>query len=151
MAAPTGRQRFNVLGELNATTHQLVTVTNATTISADAVCLLLQKLTELSPAVPITLIPDNAGYQHCAQVMAMVNALKIELCFLPPYSHNLNLIERLWKFVKKECCTLTYYATFADFKSAISTYRMAAMHLPRKAAFCPSLMPTALSLPPPVW
>ena len=121
IAAPAGRQRFNVLGALNATTHQLVTVTNATTINADAVCLLLHKLTALSLDVPITLILDNARYQHCAQVMAMAKELKIELCFLPPYSPNLNLIERLWKFVKKECLYSTYYATFADFKSAIST------------------------------
>lgn len=121
IAAPAGRQRFNVLGALNATSHQLVTVMNTTTINADAVCLLLQKLAELSLGIPITLILDNARYQHCAQVMAMAKELKIELCFLPPYSPNLNLIERLWKFVKKECLYSTYYANFTDFKTAIST------------------------------
>jgi len=121
IAAPAGRQRFNVLGALNATSHQLVTVTNATTINAETVCLLLRQLTELSLGIPITLILDNARYQHCAQVIALAKELKIELCFLPPYSPNLNLIERLWKFVKKECLYSTYYANFADFKTAIST------------------------------
>jgi len=37
--------------------------------------------------------------------------LHIELCFLPAYSPNLNLIERLWKFVKKQCLYSKYYAT----------------------------------------
>jgi transposase len=121
IAAPAGRQRFNVLGALNATTHQLVTIMNDTTINADAVCLLLQKLADLSLGIPITLILDNARYQHCAHVIEAARQLQIELCFLPPYSPNLNLIERLWKFVKKKCLYSIYYSNFADFKAAIST------------------------------
>ena len=46
--------------------------------------------------------------------------LNIELLYLPAYSPNLNLIERLWKFIKKACLYSTYYATFSDFKHAIS-------------------------------
>ena len=46
--------------------------------------------------------------------------LGIELLFLPPYSPNLNLIERLWKFVKKECLYSHYYEKFDKFKAAIS-------------------------------
>ena len=120
ITAPAGRQRFNVLGALNATTHQLLTVVNDTTINADSVCLLLYQLAELSLALPISLILDNARYQHCTQVIETAKALHNELCFLPPYSPNLNLIERLWKFVKKECLYSTYYANFSDFKTAIS-------------------------------
>ena len=45
--------------------------------------------------------------------------LQIELCFLPAYSPNLNLIERLWKFVKKQCLYSHYYADFTAFKTAI--------------------------------
>ena len=45
--------------------------------------------------------------------------LGIELLFLPPYSPNLNRIERLWKFVKKECLYSKYYETFTAFKQAI--------------------------------
>ena len=43
----------------------------------------------------------------------------IELLYLPPYSPNLNLVERLWKFVKKKCLWSKYYANFEDFKEAI--------------------------------
>jgi len=46
--------------------------------------------------------------------------LEIELLYLPPYSPNLNLIERLWKFVKKKCLYSKYYANFDPFKQAIT-------------------------------
>ena len=117
--APAGRQRFNVLGALNALTHELITVTNDTYINAESVCDLLRKLAALNLGVPITLFLDNARYQKCALVMALADSLNIELCFLPAYSPNLNLIERLWKFVKKECLYSEYYADFASFKAAI--------------------------------
>ena len=118
--APSGRQRFNVLGALNAITHELITVTNDTYITAEQVCELLRKLAALNLGVPITVFLDNARYQKCALVLATAASLKIELCFLPPYSPNLNLIERLWKFVKKQCLYSKYHKDFADFKTAIS-------------------------------
>ena len=46
--------------------------------------------------VPISIFLDNARYQKCALVYATAASLHIELCFLPAYSPNLNLIERLW-------------------------------------------------------
>ena len=117
--APAGRQRFNVLGALNAVTHELITITNEAYITAESVCALLDKLTNLNLGVPITLFLDNARYQHCALVIQKAASLQIELCFLPAYSPNLNLIERLWKFVKKQCLYSKYYADFATFKTAI--------------------------------
>jgi len=66
----------------------------------------------------ITLVLDNARYQKCQLVWALTKALGIELFCLPAY--NLNLIERLWKFVKKKCLYSIYYANFKDFKQAIS-------------------------------
>lgn len=117
--APSGRQRFNVLGALNAITHELVTVTNDTYITAQSVCDLLQKLAALNLAIPITLFLDNARYQKCELVKTTAAQLHIELCYLPAYSPNLNLIERLWKFVKKQCLYSKYYADFDSFKAAI--------------------------------
>jgi transposase len=119
--APSGRQRFNVLGALNAITKELVTVTNDTYITAAEVCQLLDKLAALNLGVPISVILDNARYQHCALVVEHARQLKIELLFLPGYSPNLNLIERFWKYVKKECLYSHYYPAFAEFKQAIST------------------------------
>src|SRR3954453_7669132 len=119
--SPSGRKRFNVLGALNAITHQLITVTNETYITADSVCELLQKIAALGIQVPISIILDNTRYQRCAKVMETAAALQIELLFLPPYSPNLNLIERLWRFVKKQCLYAKYYEDFARFKQAIET------------------------------
>jgi transposase len=118
--APAGRRRFNVLGALNAITHELVMVTNDTYVNASTVCELLRQLAARQLGVPITLILDNARYQKCALVTALAASLQIELLYLPAYSPNLNLIERLWKFVKKTCLYSTYYANFHDFKQAIS-------------------------------
>jgi hypothetical protein len=53
-------------------------------------------------------------------IMDLAAELGIELLFLPSYSPNLNLIERLWKFVKKECLYSRYYETFELFKKAIT-------------------------------
>ena len=69
--------------------------------------------------MPITLFLDNARYQKCVLVMSTAEQLQIELCFLPTYSPNLNLIERLWRYVKKECLYSVYYSSFKPFKNAI--------------------------------
>lgn len=116
---PSGRKRFNVLGALNAITHEVITVSNDTYITAVQVCELLQKLADLGLSIPITLVLDNARYQKCAVVQDLADALGIELLYLPPYSPNLNLIERLWKFVKKKCLYARYYEDFSLFSTAI--------------------------------
>ena len=114
--APAGRQRFNVLGALNAITHELIMVTNDTYINANSVCDLLRRAAALGLNIPITFILDNARYQKCHLVFELAASLGIELLYLPTYSPNLNLIERLWKFVKKECLYSTYYEDFTAFK-----------------------------------
>lgn len=118
--APSGRQRFNVLGALNAITHELITVTNDTYINALSVCQLLEKIHDLQLPSPVTLVLDNARYQKCKIVWQRAQELEIELLYLPSYSPNLNLIERLWKFVKKQCLYSVYYESFGEFKAAIS-------------------------------
>ena len=69
--------------------------------------------------MPITLVLDKAKYQHARVVKELAEQLNIELLFLPTYSPNLNLIERLWKFVKKECLNARYYKDFDGFVGAI--------------------------------
>jgi hypothetical protein len=63
---------------------------------------------------------DNVRYQKCELVGTLASRLNIELLFLPAYSPNLNLIERLWKFVKKKVLYSKYYSDFGSFKRAIS-------------------------------
>jgi transposase len=117
---PSGRQRLNVLAALNAITHDIFTVQNLTYITAATVCELLRMLAGAYPGQLITIILDNARYQRCALVQEVAASLDIELLFLPPYSPNLNLIERLWKLVKKRCLYGKYYADSASFQQAIA-------------------------------
>jgi transposase len=116
---PSGRKRFNVLGAIDAVTRELTTVTNDTTVSATTICELLRKLSARYPGLPLTLVLDNARYQRCEPVRLLAAELRIELLYLPAYSPNLNLIERLWKFVKKEVLACRYHEDFARFKAAI--------------------------------
>jgi transposase len=117
--SPSGRSRFNVLGALNAITKEVVSVENTDYINSLSVCEMLLKLKHRSIGVDITIILDNARYQTCQCVTDFAAELGIELLFLPPYSPNLNLIERLWKFVKKRCLNSKYYSTFLEFCTAI--------------------------------
>ena len=117
--APSGRQRFNVLGALNAVTQEILTVTNTTYITALEVTCLLTQIAAQAGDLPITVVLDNARYQRCKWVTAQAAQLGLELLFLPSYSPNLNLIERLWKFVKKQCLYSQYYEKFEPFQAAI--------------------------------
>ena len=80
---------------------------------------MLLKLAALNLEMPITVVLDNARYQKCRVVLALAEVLNIELLYLPAYSPHLNLIERLWKFVRNQCLYSKYYAEFEDFKAAI--------------------------------
>jgi len=117
--AASGRQRYNVLGAFNAVSHELVRVTNDSYITAETVCDLLRRVSALGLGIPITLVMDNARYQRCRLVQELALILNIELLFLPSYSPNLNLIERLWKFTKKAVLNSRHQKCFGDFRQAI--------------------------------
>ena len=116
----SGRKRFNVLGALHAISHDLVILTNHETINALSVCELLVHLAYRFADLPIVVILDNARYQKCTLVLDTARYLNIQLVFLPPYSPNLNLIERLWRFVKKEVLYNCYYDDYPKFCTAIT-------------------------------
>ena len=117
--AASGRQRYNVLGALNAVTHELVTEINTAYVNALSVCALLRKVAGRGGPGPITPVMDNARYQRCALVQDLAKELGLELLFLPSYSPNLNWIERLWKFVKKEVLNSRHHQDFKKFQDAI--------------------------------
>lgn len=120
IASPSGRQRFNVLGAVDAVTKEIFTITNETYINAESVCLLLSNIAARYAGETITIVLDNARYQKCALVMQHAAALGIELLFLPAYSPHLNLIERFWRYVRKECLYSKYYPDFDRFKQALT-------------------------------
>lgn len=120
IASPSGRQRFNVLGVVDAVTKEILTVTNETYINAESVCRLLTIVATRYADETITIVLDNARYQKCSLVVQHAASLGIELLFLPSYSPHLNLIERFWRYVRKECLYSKYYPKFDGFKQAIS-------------------------------
>lgn len=114
----SGRQRYNVLGAINFTTKKVHTVTNNTYITATEICQMLRLVASKYPGKKIHIVLDNARYQKCDMVSLLAKELSIDLVFLPPYSPNLNLIERLWKFTKGKL-RIKYYDNFATFKQTI--------------------------------
>ena len=119
--AASGRQRFNVLGAWNAVTRQLLTVTNTTVVNTDTMCELLRTLAAEKLVGPVTLVLDNARYQRNKVVQGLAAELSIDLLYLPSYSPNLNLIERLWGFAKRKSIYGKYHPNFAAFRAAIET------------------------------
>jgi len=116
----SGRSRYNVLGALDYITKKLTKVTNDTYITAAQVCQLIQKVSLEYAGKPIYLILDNARYQKCLLVKALAATLNVTLLYIPPYSPNLNLIQRLWKHVKSRLRT-KYYEDFNIFKEKIDS------------------------------
>lgn len=117
--AASGRQRFNVLGAWDAVTRTFVSVTNTTVVNTDTMCELLRKIAATGLAGPVTVVLDNARYQRNEVVKALATELSIALLYLPSYSPNLNLIERLWRFLKRTSVYGKYHPNFAAFKGAI--------------------------------
>jgi transposase len=132
----SGRKRYNVLSAMDAISHRLLTVCNETYINACSVCELLHLIRSAScSCIPITLVMDNAKFQRCNLVMKLADELNIELLFLPSYSPDLNLIERLWNRVKKDCLNCMYYEDFNTFKEAINQSIMKVAKEDRKKEF----------------
>ena len=119
LKSSSGRNRYNVLGAYSVKDAELISITNNAYINSDTLVELLTTISRLHADTAITLILDNARYQRCDKVINHALELGIDLQFLPPYSPNLNLIERLWKFTKKQCLYNRHYESFCQFKAAI--------------------------------
>jgi transposase len=112
----TGRQRINLNGAYNLEDHTVV-IQEAEMINGQSTVSLLTEMLKKQPLGLIYVILDNAKYYRSEFVKDFVNKNKrIRLMFLPPYSPNLNVIERLWKFFKKKILYNTYYEQFAVFR-----------------------------------
>jgi transposase len=110
-----GRQRFNVMGLLDSETHETIVVTNDTYITSTEIVEILQKIRELNGDKKVCIVLDNARYQKCKLVTAAAKENKIDITYLPTYSPNLNLIERLWKYLRSTCLSNKFSMTFKLF------------------------------------
>jgi len=121
----SGRQRLNLHGAINAETME-ITIIESQTINRDSTVQLLEMLDrKYFYAKEIIIILDNASYHYSQEVRDVIEASdKLKLVYLPPYSPELNLIERVWHFFKKNVLYNTYYENLAEFrKAAINFFR----------------------------
>jgi transposase len=116
----SGRKRFNVLGALNFVTKKMELISNSRYITSVEIGEMFQKLSALHTGKIINVILDNARYQKCEFVFDAAAKYNINLVYLPTYSPNLNLIERVWKFVKSRVLNAAYKETFEQFCQGIT-------------------------------
>jgi transposase len=117
--ANTGRARVNINGAYNIEEHKPI-VREDESINAQSTIALMKQIQEQQQQGKIYLIADNARYYHSKLVSQYLQQNeRIEIIFLPPYSPNLNLIERLWKWMKKKVAYNRYYEEFSVFREKI--------------------------------
>lgn len=117
--ANTGRQRVNINGAYNIATHHAIVREDAS-INAQSTIALVEQMMKEHPAGMLYLILDNATYYHAQLIKDfLLKNERIKFVYLPPYSPNLNLIERLWKFFKKKITYCKYYEKFSVFRQKI--------------------------------
>lgn len=115
----TGRQRVNINGFYNANSKEIIWQEDDRLNTGNTIKFFKQIEAYYSDKSKVYLIVDNARYYRNKDVLKYIESSRLELKFLPPYSPNLNLIERLWKFLRKEVINSKYYEKFKDFRNAI--------------------------------
>lgn len=119
----SGRRRINIIGALNAASLKPTTIVTEANCDRETMVVFLNEIKkEYEKAENIHVFLDNAKYNHSKKVKKEAEKLGIKLIFLPPYCPNLNLIERLWKFLKKKVRKNKYYDTFEKFEKAICDF-----------------------------
>ena len=122
MTTKTGRRSLNINGAIDLERLEPVVRYDDTIDAASTIALFDQILLAYAYATCIYIICDNAGYYRSKVVQAYLQDSRITLVFLPAYAPNLNLIERLWKFFKKQVLYNRYYGTFSDFRIACEDF-----------------------------
>jgi transposase len=114
----SGRTRLNLHGAINVETNEM-TVIESPMVDKDSTLQLLELIENKYPhAREIVVILDNARYHYSKEVREWLQGRKLRLVFLPTYSPQLNLIERVWRFFKKKVLYNQYYAKLQDFRNA---------------------------------
>ena len=118
----TGRRRQNINGAIDVQ-RLSAEIRFDETINAASTLALFEQIERAHPtAQQIRIICDNARYYRSKAVAEYLEDSRINLLFLPPYSPNLNLIERFWKFFKRQVLYNRYYEAFADYKTACQRF-----------------------------
>ncbi len=127
IASNPGRKRLTLTAALNAHDVTDVVTYESGRANGEATIALLSALRERRDQTargrPIVVICDNASTWRAAAVTEWLDGHRdCRLCFLPPYSPNLNLIERLWKYLRKEVISSFYTPKFSAFADRIRAF-----------------------------
>lgn len=113
--------RLHIIGALSINNLDIKTKEYAT-IGGEEVIGFLKELEDHSQASKIYVISDNGRANKNILVQEYLKTSKIEMIYLPPYSPNLNAIERLWKVMREYVTYNKYYEKLADFQSAVRDF-----------------------------
>lgn len=112
----SGRKRLNLNGALNFRDKTAI-VLEEKTIDALATTRLLDAIAMKQRHGKAYIILDNAKHHHARMVRRWIlHHPRFKLLFLPAYSPNLNIIERLWRFFHREITYNRYFESFKEFK-----------------------------------
>ncbi len=115
----SGRERVNLNAALNAHCPSQVHLDETACVNAQSTQRLYEKLLTAHPNGPVYVICDNARYYKNKALNAWLVDQRLVQVFLPAYSPNLNLIERLWKFLRQKIINTACYRTKGQFKTAV--------------------------------
>ena len=116
------RKRVNICGAIEISSLDVIT-RSYKTVNKNSICDLLRLIRRKNPNDDkIYLVLDGAPYNKAIKVKALAKVLRIRILYLPPYSPNLNPIERLWKFMKKKVTANRYYEKFSDFQNSLINF-----------------------------
>jgi hypothetical protein len=119
------RRRDNVLGAVETRDHDFISVRTTASVNAETICELISKIDFAYPGEEITLVMDHARSQRnrkVAEIAEIAESVGIELLYLPTYSPNLDLIERVGRLVKGKCPGNRYHETFTLIVGAIDEF-----------------------------
>jgi len=115
----SGRERVNLNAALNAHAPTQVHLDETDCVDAQSTQRLYEKMLAAHPEGPVYVVCDNARYYKNKALTAWLADQRLVQVFLPPYSPNLNLIERLWKFLRQKIINTAFYRTKGQFKTAV--------------------------------
>lgn len=126
IASNSGRDRVNINGALNADDVTDVVIVESESVNAESTQTLYEKLLAKHKGKDqIYVICDNAKYYKNKTLklwLASEEGNKIVPLYLPPYSPNLNLIERLWKFLRKKIIDPIFYKHKEAFRASVLSF-----------------------------
>jgi len=118
----SGRQRLNLNGALNAEDPSDIVVLRSDRVTATSTIDLFEQLQQRHPKNRIHVVCDNASYYRSSELRSWLKSSRITITYLPAYAPNLNLIERVWKYLRSSLIDTTSYTSFAAFTEAVTGF-----------------------------